>query len=298
MNLPTRQLTEHVYDQLHQRLAQRELPIGAHVKSQVVAVELNVSQATARKAIVQLVRDGWLETGDNGRPVVVKHPRRRKRRKPLDTKFRSLTEATAEQILEMGLNRRFQLGEVIKAQPLAQELQVSLATARAALDLLCRDGVFNRLSRRGWQLFPLKLADVRTMFSIRRMLESMVIERLFQRFEDLTLDDSAFDELRLETKAMLARFDKASRVERMRAEHRFHQRLIELADDRVLAEVLQPLVRKMMVVVNMTHGLSQSSFPEHQRILEAIRERNKTEALAAIERDLADPLEVGFYDWD
>jgi len=100
-----------------------------------------------------------------------------------------------------------------------------------------------------------------------------------------------------ETQEMIVRFDETSRVERMRAEHRFHQQLIALAGDQVLAEVLHPLLSKMLLV-NVAHGLSRSSFPEHQRILEAIKQRNKAEAMAALERDLADPLEAAFYDWD
>ncbi len=298
MKSRTNQLTEHVYHHLLERLVQRKLRIGEHLKSQDVASESGVSQATARKAIERLVRDGWLKTGDNGRPVVVKHPPRRKRRLLLDATFRSLSEDAAERILEMGLNRRFRPGEVIKARPLSKELSVSLATARTALDLLCRDGVLNRLARRGWQMSLIKLDEVRTMFSIRRKLEAMVLERLFQRIEDLTLNRAALGELLAETEEMIARRDQASRVERMRAEHRFHHRLIELAGDQVLAEVLQPLVRKMMLAVNVAHGLSSSSFPEHRRILEAIRQCNKAEALASLERDLADPLEVAFYDWE
>lgn len=294
----TRQLTDHVFRQLHEKLADRKLRIGEHVKSQTVAAELGVSQATARVAIGQLVEAGLLETGENGRPVVVKHPPRQKRRKSPEATFRSLTEETAERILELALNRRFRPGEIIKARPLAEELNVSLATSRGALDLLCSDGVLNRLIRRGWQMPMLKLEEIRTMFSVRRMLEAMVLERLFQRMEDLVLPDSSFDELFAETERMIANFDQTSRVERMQAEHRFHQQLIELAGDQVLAEVLQPLVRKMMLFVNVTHGLSRSSFPEHQRILEAIRQRDKAEANSALERDLADPIEVAFCDWD
>jgi DNA-binding GntR family transcriptional regulator len=297
LKLPARQLTEHVYHQILARLVQRRLGIGEHVKSQDVASEFGISQATARTAIAKLVHEGWLESGENGRPVVVKYPSRRKRREPIDETFQSLTEATAERILGMALNRRFSPGEVIKARPLAEELGVSLATTRAALDSLCRDGVFNRLYRRGWQMSPLELEEVRTMFSIRRMLEAIVLERLFQRIDDLTLDNAALDGLLAETQEMIVRFDETSRVERMRAEHRFHQQLIALAGDQVLAEVLHPLLSKMLLV-NVAHGLSRSSFPEHQRILEAIKQRNKAEAMAALERDLADPLEAAFYDWD
>ena len=86
MTTQARQLTDHVRGQLYDRLAYRTLPLGAHLKSQDVADELGVSQATARKAIARLVREGWLETGDNGRPVVVKHPG--KRRTATDLAFR------------------------------------------------------------------------------------------------------------------------------------------------------------------------------------------------------------------
>ena len=292
MKTRTRQLTDHVHRQLYDRLADRKLRTGEHVKSQDVAIELGVSQATARKAIARLVREGWLESGENGRPVVVKHPPKR-RRKSDDEAFQGITEQTAERIVDLALGHRFRPGEVIKARPLAQELGVSLPTARAALDTLCRDGMLNRLPRRGWQIAPIKLDEVRTMFTVRRTLEPMVLEKLFTR-----IDNRAIEEMLIETEQMIAGFDQATRVERMHAEHRFHQRLIEMADDQVLSEVLQPLVRKMIVVVNVTHGLSHSVFPEHKRILEAILRRDKAEAIKCLERDLADPLEVGFYDWD
>lgn len=284
-------LVDFVHRRLCKQLADGELRIGQHVKAQRVARELNVSAATARKAIGQLVRDGWLATGENGRPVVVKIPPRPQL--DGDESFAGLTESVSDRIVEMALDREFELGEIIKAKPLAKKLDVSLATLRAALDWLCKDGMLTRLPRRGWQITALTLEEVRTMFTVRRTLEPMALKKLFER-----IDDEVIDELLAETEQIIADFDRVSRAERLRAERRFHQSLIDMADDAVLSEVLSPLVKKMMLVISVTHGLSRSSWPEHKRILLAIKARDFDKALECLERDLADPLEVAFYDWD
>lgn len=291
-------LSGQVYGHLLGQLAARKLALGDHVKAQVVAGELSVSQATARKAIARLVDDGWLSTGENGRPVVVKHP-------PLSTagkthaapdgvfEFTSRTESTGRTILELALNREFPLGKVIKARPLAERLGVSLSTVREALDWLCRDGGLVRVPRRGWQFARLKLGEIQTMFEIRRRLEPIVLKRAWRKLHQPTLDA-----LLAETDQIVENFDHIPRIERLLAEHRFHQSLIDMAGDSVLAEVLNPLIRKMMLVVSMTHGLSRSSFPEHRRILLAIRERDLKKATECLKRDLRNPLEVNFVDWD
>ncbi len=292
-------LSGQVYGHLLGQLTRRKLALGAHIKAQVVAGELSVSQATARKAIARLVADGWLSTGGNGRPVVAKLP-------PASAspgeaqgqphgifEFTSRTESTGRTILEMALNRKFPLGKVIKARPLAEQLGVSLSTVREALDWLCRDGGLVRVPRRGWQFARLKLAEIQTMFEIRRRLEPLVLKRAWRKLHEPTLD-----QLLAETDLIIENFDHTSRVERLLAEHRFHQSLIDMAGDSMLAEVLNPLIRKMMLVVSMTHGLSRSSFPEHRRILLAIRERDLKKAIECLNRDLRNPLEVNFLDWD
>lgn len=291
-------LTGQVYGHLLGRLAGRKLALGEHVKAQAIAGELSVSQATARKAIARLVEEGWLSTGDNGRPVVAKHPSAGAGAEESHAadgvfEFTSRTQSVGRTLLEMALNREFRPGKVIKAAPLAERLGVSLPTVREALDWLCRDGGLVRVPRRGWQIARLELREIQTMFEVRRRLEPLVLKRAWRRLHQPTLDA-----LLAETEQIVERFDEVSRIDRLLAEHRFHQSLIDMAGDSVLTEVLNPLIRKMMLVVSLTHGLSRSSFPEHRRILLAIREKNLKLATECLKRDLANPLEVNFVDWD
>ena len=154
-------------------------------------------------------------------------------------------------------------------------------------------GDWSACRARGWQFARLKLGEIQPMFEIRRRLEPIVLKRAWRHLHQPTLDA-----LLTETDQIVENFDHISRIERLLAEHRFHQSLIDMAGDSVLAEVLNPLIRKMMLVVSMTHGLSRSSFPEHRRILLAIGERNLKKATECLKHSLPNPLEVNFVDWD
>lgn len=284
-------LTEHVYAGLMARLARRTPAVGQHLKADDVARDLAVSSATARKAIFRLVSDGWLKVGDNGRPVVNRHPPRSA--VPEAGELSGPTDRACHAVLDLALNRAFRPGEVIKAKPLAQKLAISLPTVRSALDRLSKDGVFQRVPRRGWRVAALSLPEIRTMFEVRRRLEPMVLARAFER-----IDAAVVESLLAETESILSNFADVARTERLRAEYRFHHSLMDMAGDSVLAEVLNPLVRKMMMTISVQKGLSRSSWPEHKRILEAIKRRDLDTATQCLKRDLADPLDAGFADWD
>ena len=114
----------------------------------------------------------------------------------------------------------------------------------------------------------------------------------------MRIDDKLIDSLLAETDEILADFGNVSRMRRLHAESRFHRSLAEMAGDSVLLETLNPLIRKMMMVISVTRGLSKSSWPEHKRILEAIKRRDSAAATECLTRDLADPIDVGFADWD
>lgn len=288
----SRNLVAQVYRALLIRLSSQATAMGEHIKAQQIADELSISKATARKAIRRLVQDGWLVTGDNGRPTVAVRPPAPVQPEEPAPVFTNLTEQVYRTVLEEALERKHAGGDVLKAKPLAERLGVSLQTVREALDWLCRDGVLQRLPRRGWQVSKVELADVQTMFDIRRQLEPMVIRRAIHR-----IDDDTIDELLIETEDLIER-PHATRTERLRAEVHFHEALLEAAEDQVLADVLRPLIRKMMFVVSVTHGLSRSSFPQHLRILNALEARDEEQAVQHIRRDLANPLDVNFIDWD
>jgi DNA-binding GntR family transcriptional regulator len=284
-------LREQVYASLMARLARRELALGAHLKADEVARDLAVSAATARKAIARLLKDGWLRAGENGRPIVARYPARKA--VPEVAAFLGRADRARQEVLDLALAQGFRPGEVIKARPLAVKLGLSLPTVRSDLERLTREGVFERLPRRGWRVAELSLSEIRTMFEVRRRLEPMVLVRAFRR-----IDDALVDSLLADTAELIANFRDLPRVERVQAEYRFHRALVDMAGDAVLAEVLNPLIRKMMMVLSVTHGLSRSSWAEHQRILEAIKRRDLDGALACLKRDLDDPLEADFADFE
>jgi DNA-binding GntR family transcriptional regulator len=291
MTVAAANLVEHVYSRLLAQLAGSEDALGSHLKADQVAESFAVSPATARKAIARLAREGWLAVGDNGRPTVARRPPASA--VPASIGVAGPIDAAYRTILAKALDRGFRPGEIIKARPLAAQMGISLATVRAALDRLARDGVLDRAPRQGWRVAELSLDEIVSMFEVRRRLEPMVLARAFSR-----IDDKLVDDLLRETEQVIRDFRDIERSERVRAEARFHQSLVEMAGDSVLAAVLHPLIRKMMMTVSVSRGLSRSSFPEHRRVLEAIQRRDLKLAVECLERDLRNPTEVGFIDWD
>jgi DNA-binding GntR family transcriptional regulator len=91
---------------------------------------------------------------------------------PLNAKNgQSLTDQVYDLLKEEILRVERSPGDMLAEADLAARYGVSKTPVREALRLLARDGWVVVLPRKGYLIRPLKLEDVREIFSVRRMLE-------------------------------------------------------------------------------------------------------------------------------
>jgi DNA-binding GntR family transcriptional regulator len=288
-------LSDHVYQHLITQLAAGRWPIGTHLNAQSIADELSISRTTVLKAIVRLIDEGWARPGANRKPLVVGLPSSPEVGEPAPFSFANQTDRVHELILERILRGDYPPGVPVKERRLAQELGINPATVRRAAEWLCNEGLLERLPRRGWKVVTVQARDLKDIYHIRLMLEPLAIPEAIQR-----ISNDELDALAEETDRLMAAGEKASVYERRQADHRFHRKIYDASGSRILAEALEPLIHKalLMTTVSFRYGRAARSFKEHKAILTALRARDVEESVKRLRAHLrsAQKFNVGIWE--
>ena len=82
--------------------------------------------------------------------------------------------------------------------------------------------------------------------------------------------------------------------------HRFHRVLSEYSGSRVLAETLDPLVRKVLLIttVGFRFGRASRSFEEHKEIIRALRNRDLNLSMSRMKTHLRTALIFNLDAWE
>jgi DNA-binding GntR family transcriptional regulator len=270
------------------------LKIGGRLNARTITEELAVSRTTVNKALEKLIEAGWVKTNDKGRPVVASFPPKNEA-DDSQFDFSNQTDSSYEVILERILRGDYQPGDVVKERPLATELKVNPATVRRAAEWLRNDGLLVRMPRRGWRVVSLDSRDVRDTYQIRLLLEPLAIQGAVTRIKD-----ELIDELEAECDRLIAAGEKASAYDRRRADHHFHRTLCEASGSKVLAETLDPLIRRLLLIttVGFRYGRATRSFEEHKAILQGLRKRDENEAIQHLKTHLRTALKFNIDAWE
>lgn len=288
-------LVDRVYQHLTAQIACKSLKVGDRLNSRQIASELSVSRTTVNKAIELLISDGWVSVDESRHTIVVARPRKLKIHEETEFDFANQTDASYELLLERILRGEFGPGEIIKERPLAIELGVNPATLRRAAEWLCRDGLLERLPRRGWRITLLTPNDIRETYDIRLLLEPVAISGAV-----LSITEDELDELEEDTKRLIDLGEKATVFDRRDADYQFHQKLCQASRKRILAETLEPLIRKVLLIttVGFRYGRASRSFEEHETILAAIRKRDEKSAIKSMKAHLRNAKKFNVEVWD
>ncbi len=283
-----RDLLEHrVYHHLLHQVSSKTLEPGKYVRAGHLAKHLNVSRTTVRKALTQLVSDGWMVRTEDGYTTSQQSPDLPTSPAPVGARgldHRSQIESTYWLIFDWILHGACSGGDDVIPREFADRFSVSVGTVRHALDWLTQDGVLLRAPRRGWRYRSLTLPDVVDTIEIRTMFECEVLRRAGTR-----IPASVLRRLQTETTEILDRFDALSERDRRRADYEFHTTLVEQSTSSVLIDVVKPLIRRSMYVgiscpVEKRH--QPRSFREHMAILEALLAGSETTAIEVLQTHL------------
>ncbi|HHT71430.1 MAG TPA: GntR family transcriptional regulator [Firmicutes bacterium] len=194
----------------------------------------------------------------------------------------SLRERLYETLKEDILLNKYEPGEELQIDKLAQEFGVSTTPIREALVRLEGDGLVVSIPNRGVQVAPISLDDVRNLYEVRRLLEPYVakiaaryceegeVEALYEKLVHLIegpTDLAAYINADLELHELMSQ----------------HLRNTLLKD--ILNQVDQHSIRVRYLAESSAGGLRPEVVElvtrEHLKILDAIRKRNEEKAAAA-----------------
>lgn len=264
----TQTLVSRVHQHLLSKLASQEFSKGSHLNATDLAQELGASRTTVRKAIDHLIEDKWVEIDQNRHPVVINAPCHSEITAANSFEYENQTERTYRAIQEKVLRSEYEPGETVRAPDLVEEFKVSLITVRQALDWLCKDGMFIRIPRKGWQVALLTVDELTDLYHCRLLLEPVALKEAMKFIKTETID-----QLEAECDAVIASDGNITRYERLDNDMRFHRTLVESAGSHTLSEVIAPLIRKRFAFKGQFTPQHQphTYAVEHKAILQAIR---------------------------
>jgi DNA-binding GntR family transcriptional regulator len=187
-------------------------------------------------------------------------------------------------------------GQQLIEMELAQQLGISRAPLREAMQTLAREGLIEMIPYRGTVVRHLTRTDIEELYSLRSVLESFAIQRIVAR-----ADDKAVSALYAIFEAMLAAAEAGDLKTVNIIDRQFHDQLIELSGHGLLAATWQGVslrVRQVMALRNMRNSDLTRIAYNHLPIIEAIKDGDEARALELIRIHVASSGDLLAEAWD
>ncbi|MBR5229817.1 MAG: GntR family transcriptional regulator [Firmicutes bacterium] len=192
----------------------------------------------------------------------------------------SLTDEIADVVRERILKGEYEIGEKIKENQIATELRVSRTPIREAFKLLENEGLIDYIPNRGCFAKGFTRQDVEDIYAVREALEELAVCWAVERItpEEVSALEEECDLMEFYTK-------KKDRKKVLELNSSFHDIIYTSARSRFLAQVLRSYkeyIDKTRKVIFYEQSYLEAILAEHRLILEAISERDKAKAIAAM----------------
>jgi DNA-binding GntR family transcriptional regulator len=188
------------------------------------------------------------------------------------------------------IDGRFEPGQWLRQEALAQELGVSQMPVREALKRLVAEGLAMRIPYKGVKVVEFSPQDIVDMCTVRLVLESLAV-----RFATPLITGEALSRLQenLEQAATCTRQDQMDQRRQLNTD--FHLSICRASDHRYLVHQLEAVWRwfpSVMLYEGMRRQeelsparLARES-QEHQAILSALKQRDAGQAVAETQRHI------------
>ena len=176
-------------------------------------------------------------------------------------------------------------GALLGDRQLAEALGVSRTPVRDALRRLESSGLVERRGRAGWAVSGFALRDVYELFELRRILEPLGFERLYESREEATVRELSrfFDDFP-------ERMPEDLMPRYLHTDRRFHKRIVECTGNgRIVRfyEVVEKQIDRIRHYVSYNYeGRVEDSLAEHREICAAIAASDLSAATEALVRHL------------
>ena len=190
----------------------------------------------------------------------------------------NLTDRVYEELRQNILLGKYQDGEALTELGVAKELKVSRTPVREALRQLELEELVEIRPNRGAVVKGITIEDIRDIYEIRIMIESMAAARaaLEAAPEDLDMLEETLD---------LTQFylERENYEKLLSMDGRFHQQLYDICQSRMRRRILKDLhnyVGRSRGASLKTEGRAIESLHEHRLILEAMKNHDAEAAKA------------------
>lgn len=177
---------------------------------------------------------------------------------------------------------------------IVEELNMSRTPVRQALNMLAGENLVRIISNKGIQVTQVSEKKVKEVRELRIILEKLIIEKAVENISDK--DFKILDSLQ---QKLIEDLEKADAMGVFKAGNSIHLFISEVAENETLTNLLRILRNDSsrgyihFLKNKFERGseeqkqiMKDSLRKSHEEILQALREKDKTKALAAIERDV------------
>ena len=189
-----------------------------------------------------------------------------------------LRVSVADIIRQAILNGTMRPGTPVVEMALAEQLNVSRAPVREAIQILEADGLIESEPYKGKRAKPLTLKEVEELYSLREQFEAFAIRRIVERKADVS-------ELRKHSNAMFAAAEIGDLAALNTADEAFHRTLIRLADHALMLGLWDNLylrIRQIMALRNSANRDLRAVARNHPPIIDAIEQHDMIRAISLI----------------
>jgi DNA-binding GntR family transcriptional regulator len=194
--------------------------------------------------------------------------------------------ATTTQHALDGVRRMIAAGELrpggrVGQDDVAQQLGVSIAPVREALQILAQEGQLTYFPRRGYFVTELRLADLEEIYGLRAVLESRAAISAVA-----AVDAPALEAITTAAADCVAAVDGGSVLAELEANRRFHFAILEPAQQPHTLRVIRMLWESTDAYRALYYNFPEErteSLRAHARIVDAIRERDAERLVAELD---------------
>lgn len=193
---------------------------------------------------------------------------------------RTLSDYVADQIRQAILGEQFKPNERLVEQDIAESMQTSRGPVRDALKILENEGLVVRQSHRGAFVAELNPEDFIEIYTLREALEGLALRFAIKHATPKQLEQ--LEDL-VELMSQMAQQDY-NQVEATDLDLKFHHTLCVISGHKRVLSAWESLSGQTRIVV-LKHRLANPadlrvrSIAWHERIVQAMRERNVDKAL-------------------